>query len=1365
MADIEIAYGEEPQQEEQEGSQRERFLGDPDFMADAYSFLLKRTNQTPETDEEVYDKFMEHMRFHETNEVTAVRDLMYAQESDQDSKAEFARLLQRWDESEGDPMSATKALDYFEAGITAPSTWLGLISGGTGKVSGQVAVEAAKIGTRAYLLKEIGKGALKSAAVETGIGLGTGAAQEGTRVETGAQEEFTGERTATSAITQGIFGTIPGAISGFQQAGRRLDASQLRLQYESARAEAGKKAETKVRKVLDDAKRTDATIVEKTKGAILTDSVREARKFLDETKLRALPEDRVREGLDLLAGMTESEKLAASLTDNTLDKIAAVTIELGKKIKAKPGERITETIGRAIDEGKITDDAINDIISEFDLTSREFASIFIADASKAGKTLARQSKISRATRGTTTPQARADEAKQKLENVVNAFEEFDATIGFGVNKETAQAIARESKLQTGQDTTLQNLDRLRLSLMTAQIATTVRNTAGGAFRVAVDIFDKSSRNIISRGLGRADEITENPLAISEYLLFNQAEAKLVKQLFEENLPKEAGQFYGAFLETATVSSRFDNSSRMSKFGAAVNHLNRVSDNMYKQAIFAGRLDQLVRKNMGKNLHDVIAAGEFNRIPMKDMKEAIEESLDYLYQKTPSGTDPFSKGGRALLKLHRDLPFVISSFMPFPRFVINQLNFVAQHMPVIGMGAAKALGKQATDTDVLAKQVTGFGLLASAYYMRAQAGTDSEWYHVKTAEGELVDVRAIAGPLNAFLLGADILYRTNAGGKFAALLSGQDPKDVPDEEVMKGAEAVKATWQALGGPAFRAGTGLYSLDRIIEGMNSEAGFTLADQKMWATFAGDTINTFTLPLATARDVMSLTDEENRLIGESSYTNFWDIIAVRATRSLPTLESASLSEYISSTMGTGVVGEREERIDILTGEPMRYIDPLERQIFGISKRAEPNELQKEMMRLQIQSYDLFNPSDYAEEERLLRQLIAPKVAQQLNAYVLSDEYEELADEPKLKKRVLRDKVQEIVQEYRPRVQERIETEQQEAVEAGESTEIDQRRFEKLPARDRAVLIEQYEREFGEPVGENYRGALEFWENSVEPRLKQMAEGGFVDDPMSLSETAEEMDPETREQAGREFINQMTELGLDIAPVTGEIRSGQQALKDYEEGNYGMATLGALGALPIVGAPARAVRRGLGAKKMLDDLPPPEAAQRTQIPGTLPTYVKAKEKLDAIKPEGRTLDFGAGLGLGAKEMGADSYEPFAKEGFNPTFTKSDTIPSESYEKITNLNVLNVVPKNVRDDIVNEIGRVLKPGGTAVITTRGKDVMKAKGREGPEENSIITSAGTYQKGFTKDELESYIKETLGDAFEVKRLNLGPAGVTVTKKQ
>jgi hypothetical protein len=153
----------------------------------------------------------------------------------------------------------------------------------------------------------------------------------------------------------------------------------------------------------------------------------------------------------------------------------------------------------------------------------------------------------------------------------------------------------------------------------------------------------------------------------------------------------------------------------------------------------------------------------------------------------------------------------------------------------------------------------------------------------------------------------------------------------------------------------------------------------------------------------------------------------------------------------------------------------------------------------------------------------------------------------------------------------------------------------------------------------------------------------------------------------------------------------------------------------------------------------------------------------LDKLAPGGTTLDFGAGLGLGAKHMGSDSFEPFPRPGFKPTYTDSSTIEDASYNRITNFNVLNVVPIDTRTNIVKEIGRILAPGGLALITTRGKDVMGAKGEKGPEPMSIITSIGTYQKGFTKPELKEFVSSVLGKDFEVSTIALGPAGVAVRK--
>lgn len=157
------------------------------------------------------------------------------------------------------------------------------------------------------------------------------------------------------------------------------------------------------------------------------------------------------------------------------------------------------------------------------------------------------------------------------------------------------------------------------------------------------------------------------------------------------------------------------------------------------------------------------------------------------------------------------------------------------------------------------------------------------------------------------------------------------------------------------------------------------------------------------------------------------------------------------------------------------------------------------------------------------------------------------------------------------------------------------------------------------------------------------------------------------------------------------------------------------------------------------------PADAQKTQITSTTKTY----EKVVPLLGEGKTLDFGAGRGLGSDILKADSYEPFPREGFDPNYNKASDIPSDSYENVVSLNTLNVVPPDVRVGIVKDIGRVLKEGGTAIIQTRSASDVGKGNSSAKEAGALITSKGTYQKGFTKKELQEYIQQTLGDGYEV----------------
>jgi hypothetical protein len=225
--------------------------------------------------------------------------------------------------------------------------------------------------------------------------------------------------------------------------------------------------------------------------------------------------------------------------------------------------------------------------------------------------------------------------------------------------------------------------------------------------------------------------------------------------------------------------------------------------------------------------------------------------------------------------------------------------------------------------------------------------------------------------------------------------------------------------------------------------------------------------------------------------------------------------------------------------------------------------------------------------------------------------------------------------------------------------------------------------------------------------------------------------------------------EQAIEIADEVAEIVEQAEKAVELHQSPYGQQRLNAKQQELDLPEPAADPKQS-----QLEGVPDAANAKKTQVATTTPTYVKAADILNDRKA-GNTLDYGAGRGKGSEAIGADSYEPFPQEGFDPTYKNAESIPSESYDKVVSASVLNVVPPDVRDTIVQDIGRVLKKDGEAIITARTvSDVSKAKNKttfEG-EENAFIIGdkeTGTYQKGFSQPELETYIKSQLGDDFEV----------------
>ena len=184
-------------------------------------------------------------------------------------------------------------------------------------------------------------------------------------------------------------------------------------------------------------------------------------------------------------------------------------------------------------------------------------------------------------------------------------------------------------------------------------------------------------------------------------------------------------------------------------------------------------------------------------------------------------------------------------------------------------------------------------------------------------------------------------------------------------------------------------------------------------------------------------------------------------------------------------------------------------------------------------------------------------------------------------------------------------------------------------------------------------------------------------------------------------------------------------------------------------------------------------EVRNPTQITSTVKSYRKVYDFLKAEGFDGTILDASSGLGYGTK-AGIDEYgfnvediEPYPDSSYDPKYRDYSTL-DKKYDAIISNAVLNVLPQDQRDALVVKMGELLNDGGRIFINVRGKDVesLAKTGKNIHLGNMewIETVKGSYQKGFTKDELVAYLKDALGDGFTVEKTNMfGAVSAIVTK--
>ena len=552
---------------------KENLIDSPEFLYDARSFLAERENKdfkSLENPEDVYDAFMEHFRYQNVNEVTAMMDLHHAHKATAKQKKQMAHLMDTYERMDSD--LGLKAIQDYAGGVfKAPSTYAGIFSFGAGKAGAVVANQGIRLSLKNILKKQMGKDirkqALKSAAGSAIVDLPFSASlvvgNELTRVETGLKEaeDFDFSNVALSTAISTVAAGGIGAVTGSQ------------------RVVAGNISEL----VLLNARKQESVLIEKahktsTKYHLKNAKIKTQAKILKEEYLKMPLKESVPEllksGKRLQKSLGEGKPISV-IEEKTLDNIAVASARILEKIKPitsknkKTGkikvETVTSRIARGIRDGKIEFKDMSKILDEHNVTFQQFYKLFVAEASGYGRFLGKLGQISKAEKKQIfanmheldkvfiqlaadplkSPPPKLKELKKLSKNPLMDSGSVNLARGEKIKearaslekvKETIEGDSFLAKWYGGGEGTaveklsgaVYNINKARIGLMTIQFATTARNVGNGYLRNYIYGLDELGTSVaeVAKGVGLTGasmlKVNDEQLKLAGKIAFNKS---------------------------------------------------------------------------------------------------------------------------------------------------------------------------------------------------------------------------------------------------------------------------------------------------------------------------------------------------------------------------------------------------------------------------------------------------------------------------------------------------------------------------------------------------------------------------------------------------------------------------------------------------------------------------------------------------------------------------------------------------------------------------------------------------------------------------------------------------------------------------
>ena len=633
---------------------RENLINDVDFIYDAKQFLYDREDYQSDNAEDIYDRYLEHFRYQNVNEVSAVRDMYLAQEyeqqGDDEGLARMGRLMKTFEDQDTDFTSET-VTDYLGGVFTAPSTYASMFSFGAAKAGSLAAQQGIKFGIKEIIKngakasgtkmtkKALQKGtekmgklatakqafigggyktAIGGATVDALGGAGTVAAQEQTRVLT---DEDKDEIDYGTVALSGAISGLPGGVLGGVTGSRKAFTSNIAGQFTAKEIKKRSNAISHVYKTIS-SKKFGKSKDFKSKVAQAYSTI--LKKSLDETlgsfNMNVGKRLKIDEAVEKGTLLSLDEKIVrniGSAASEVMDMIPAREVmKDGKLTRVAKGskedleERITSRIARGISSGIISTDSFLGVLKAHNLSATEFGALYAAEMSQAGRTLQTGSVLSR------------KESKKLFEELTDLDK---ALVTLGETTEAARNVvtqrANKGLVLNKAGDFFRALNKTRIGMMTIQAATTVRNTTNGymrnyvyaldnlgagafnyvkgSYRLAVGSSDKElmkgAEFAVKEGIAQLRAGGQSLMLKDMVFGLQGIDTAILTKVFKDPKLGNSDVAKQLFRELGDIGTSVGaDSGNMLKTARFLNTFNTLSDNVFKSAIFSREIDKLIK---------------------------------------------------------------------------------------------------------------------------------------------------------------------------------------------------------------------------------------------------------------------------------------------------------------------------------------------------------------------------------------------------------------------------------------------------------------------------------------------------------------------------------------------------------------------------------------------------------------------------------------------------------------------------------------------------------------------------------------------------------------------------------------------------